>query len=103
MSRGRTSQDELQVGDVLDSWRVESYVPDRLLRLTLELKSGGRGQLEFEVTPNGSGSNIRQTASFRPSGLFGRLYWYGSYPLHLVIFPGMLRGIVARIEVPARD
>jgi len=46
MSRGRTSQDELQVGDVLDSWRVESYVPDRLLRLTLELKSGGRGHTE---------------------------------------------------------
>jgi len=102
LSRGRRSQNELKVGDVLDCWRVGSYEPDRLLRLELEMRSGGKGQLEFEVRDNGNGNGciIRQTASFKPSGFFGRLYWYGSYPLHLVIFPGMLNGIAARIREP---
>ncbi|MDE3139532.1 MAG: DUF2867 domain-containing protein, partial [Acidobacteriota bacterium] len=28
-------------------------------------------------------------------GLLGRLYWYGVAPFHGLVFPGMLRGIVA--------
>ena len=47
-----------------------------------------------EVEPSGLGSLIRQTAIFDPVGLFGQLYWYFLYPVHQMIFAGMLRGIV---------
>jgi hypothetical protein len=53
----------------------------------------GRAWLQFEVEPDGNGSTIRQTAEFDPVGLAGRLYWYGLYALHELVFAGMLRGI----------
>jgi hypothetical protein len=36
---------------------------------------------------------IRQTAIYDPRGLFGLAYWYGIYPLHELVFSGMLRSI----------
>jgi hypothetical protein len=57
------------------------------------MKVPGRAWLEFEITPSGSGSEIRQTASFDPLGVGGLLYWYFLYPVHHMIFDGMLSGI----------
>jgi hypothetical protein len=36
---------------------------------------------------------IRQTALFEPHGLAGLAYWYALYPIHSLIFAGMLRRI----------
>ena len=94
MRRGRRHPKELRVGDVLDCWRVEQLDPGRRLRLAAEMKLPGRAWLEFEVTEAARGSLIRQTAIFDPIGLGGLLYWYGIYPLHALIFRGMLNGIV---------
>ena len=93
LRRGRRDPETLQVGDALDFWRVEGFDADRLLRLVAEMKVPGRAWLEFEVTGDSSSSTIRQTAIFDPLGLFGLIYWYGLYPLHLWIFGGMLRKI----------
>jgi hypothetical protein len=54
----------------------------------------GRAWLQFEVELDGSGSIIRQTAIFDPVGVLGQLYWYFLYPVHQLVFAGMLRGIV---------
>jgi uncharacterized protein YbjT (DUF2867 family) len=93
MRRGRRSKESLAAGDTVDSWRVEAYEPDRLLRLVAEMKLPGRAWLQFEVEGDESGSVIRQTAIFDPVGLPGLVYWYGLYPIHKVIFKGMLRSI----------
>jgi uncharacterized protein YbjT (DUF2867 family) len=99
LRRGRRDPDQLAVGDALDSWRVEAYEPDRLLRLASEMSLPGRAWLEFEVeaSGDGQGSTIRQTAMFDPAGLLGLAYWYGVYPLHNRIFQGMLNGIARRV------
>ena len=96
--RGRRDHHNLQVGDVLDWWRVEEYEPDRVLRLLAEMKVPGRAWLQFEVEPTPQGSIIRQTAIFDPIGLGGLAYWYALYPLHALIFRGMLRAIAAHAE-----
>ena len=96
--RGRRDPEHLRVGDVLDWWRVEEYVPNQRLRLLAEMKVPGRAWLEFDVEPTADGATIRQTAIFDPVGLFGLAYWYSLYPLHAVIFRGMLRQIAARAE-----
>ncbi len=92
MRRGRRSATNLFVGDTIDFWRVETLEPNRL-RLAAEMKLPGRAWLEFEVTADGSTSTIRQTAIFDPVGLLGRAYWYALYPLHQLVFGGMLRAI----------
>jgi len=106
LRRGRRDPDHLTVGEPLDFWRVEAVEPDHLLRLRAEMKLPGRAWLQFEVEPDGSGSLIRQTALFKPRGLFGLIYWYGLYPIHAWIFGKMLRTI-ARLatdpEVPLRQ
>jgi len=93
LRRGRRDPDRLAVGDVLDWWRVEVFEPDRRLRLVAEMKLPGRAWLEFEVEPADRGSRLRQTATFHPAGLLGLAYWYGIYPLHALVFRGMLKGI----------
>jgi len=92
--RGRRDPVNIRVGDPLDFWRVEAFTPSRLLRLQAEMKVPGRAWLEFEVTGDGEGSTVRQTAIFDHVGLFGLVYWYTLYPLHQLIFAGMLRNLV---------
>ncbi|MEM7356930.1 MAG: SDR family oxidoreductase [Acidobacteriota bacterium] len=96
--RSRPDPENLQVGDALDWWRVEELQPNQCLRLIAEMKVPGRAWLEFKVHPSDSGSTIRQTAIFDSSGLLGLLYWYAIYPLHALVFRGMLRGIAQRAE-----
>jgi uncharacterized protein YbjT (DUF2867 family) len=95
MRRGRRDPEHVLPGDIIDGWRVEAVEPDRLLRLAAEMRLPGRAWLQFELEPDGRGTILRQTAIFDPLGLLGRLYWYLSYPIHQLIFEGMLRGIVS--------
>lgn len=99
--RGRRDPRALRVGDAVDFWRVEALEEDRLLRLHAEMKLPGRAWLQFEVEPHDGGSTIRQTAIFDPLGLPGLLYWYGIYPLHSLVFGGMLRGIARNVTDPS--
>ena len=96
--RARRDPENLRVGDVLDWWRVEEYEPPRRLRLAAEMKVPGRAWLEFEVQAHQDGSSIRQTAIFDPVGLAGLVYWYSLYPVHAVMFRGMLSQIAERAE-----
>lgn len=98
MRRGRRHPERLHAGDALDFWRVRDIEPNRVLRLSAEMKLPGRAWLQFEVDPTANGSRIRQTAIFEPVGLGGLAYWYGIYPLHALVFRGMLRSIAANAE-----
>ncbi len=86
--RGRTSETSLNAGDALDFWRV-LYADKSEGRLLLfaEMKLPGEAWLEFKI----QGDELVQTATFRPLGLYGRLYWYSVLPLHSIIFSGMIR------------
>jgi hypothetical protein len=101
LRRGRRDPENLRVGDTLDFWRVEAFEPPHRLRLTAELKLPGRAWLEFEVTGNRDQSTIRQTAIFDPLGLTGLAYWYTLYPLHQLVFSGLLRNIAKAAGGPS--
>lgn len=93
MRRGRRDPERLLPGDTVDCWRVEAMEPG-LVRLAAEMRLPGRAWLQFEVEDDdGGGARLRQTALFDPLGLAGLLYWYALYPIHQVVFAGMLRGI----------
>ncbi len=92
LRRGRNHINKLEVGDALDFWRVfyANKEEGRLL-LFAEMKLPGEAWLEFRVDQG----QMVQTATFRPKGLWGRLYWYSVLPFHGFIFKGMLKAIVA--------
>jgi uncharacterized protein YbjT (DUF2867 family) len=90
LRRGRTSKTSLEPGDALDFWRVlyANKTEGRLL-LFAEMKLPGEAWLEFRI----QNDQLIQTATFRPSGLWGRLYWFAVVPLHGIVFKGMLNAI----------
>lgn len=90
LRRGRTSANYINVGDSLDFWRVlyADKIEGRLL-LFAEMKLPGDAWLEFRIVEN----KLIQTATFRPRGLFGRLYWFSVLPFHGFIFKGMIQRI----------
>jgi len=98
LRRGRRHPRELLPGEALDFWRVEAIEPDHLLRLRAEMKVPGAATLQWEITPDGDGSRLVQTASFVPRGLSGVLYWYALYPIHKRIFSDLAKAIVRDAE-----
>lgn len=97
--RGRRSEKELLQGDPLDFWRVEEIEENKLLRLRAEMKLPGKAWLQFHVEENPEGSStLTQTAFYEPKGLWGLLYWYSVYPLHGIIFGGMIKSIKKSAE-----
>jgi len=94
MRRGRRDPVHLHVGDTLDFWRVEEVEEGRVLRLAAEMKVPGRAWLQFDLEPVSPGRTIvRQTAIFEPLGLSGLAYWYVLYPVHRLVFRGMLANL----------
>ncbi len=93
LRRGRRDPERLYPGDTVDYWRVEAMEPNRLLRLSAEMRVPGRAWLQFEVEAKDGGSIIHQTAIFDPGGLFGQVYWYALWPVHQYVFGGMLRAL----------
>ncbi|MFN3557593.1 MAG: SDR family oxidoreductase [Bacteroidales bacterium] len=88
LRRGRTHPDRIDPGDAVDFWRVlyASKAEGRLL-LFAEMKLPGEAWLEFRIADG----KLFQTATFRPRGLWGRMYWYAVVPFHHIIFRGLLR------------
>lgn len=90
LRRGRTHPDHLSTGDAVDFWRVllADKSQTRLL-LFAEMKLPGEAWLEFRIKEK----KLYQTATFRPKGLLGRLYWYMVFPLHGLVFNGLIRAL----------
>jgi len=95
MRRGRPDSETPLPGSTLDFWRVQIYDPERRLRLLAEMRVPGRAWLEFRAESRGGLTILRQIACFEPRGLRGLLYWYLLWPIHEVMFRGMLRRIAA--------
>ena len=92
LRRGRKDSHNLAPGDSLDFWRV--LVADRnekRLLLFAEMKLPGEAWLEFRI----ENDMLIQTATFRPLGLKGRLYWYSVMPFHELVFRGMINRIAS--------
>jgi uncharacterized protein YbjT (DUF2867 family) len=93
LRRGRKNQNEISAGEALDFWRVLiADKKEKRLLLFAEMKLPGDAWLEFRIDAE---NILHQTATFRPLGLWGRLYWYSVLPFHGFIFRGMLRNIAS--------
>lgn len=92
LRRGRTHPTHILPGDAIDFWRVLiASKEDRKMLLFAEMRLPGKAWLEFRVTEK----QLQQRATFKPNGWWGRMYWYGIYPLHVIVFRGMIKRIAA--------
>jgi uncharacterized protein YbjT (DUF2867 family) len=100
LRRGRRDADSVRVGEALDFWRVEAVEPSHLMRLRAEMKVPGKAWLQFEVKAQEHDTRplLTQTAFFAPKGLLGLVYWYALYPIHSMIFAGMLQKLAKRAK-----
>ncbi|WP_334058833.1 SDR family oxidoreductase [Polaribacter sp. P097] len=90
LRRGRRHPTELNAGDALDFWRVIYADKEKgKLLLYAEMILPGEAWLEFKIKDG----TLYQTATFRPHGIAGRLYWYSVVPFHWFIFNGMINKI----------
>ena len=96
--RGRSSEANLSENDIVDYYHVEALEPGRMLRLIAELKAPGQGWMEWRVVPDGAGSVLSQTAFFAPRGMLGFVYWYLLWPVHALVFAGLIRMIAWRVR-----
>lgn len=95
LRRGRTNTNTINTGDTLDFWRVLAADKDnKRLLLYAEMKLPGEAWLEFKILEKNRKNFLQQTATFRPKGLFGRLYWYSVLPFHHFVFDGMAKNLI---------
>ena len=97
LSRGRRTTGELRVGDALDFWKVADLKKNKRVLLVAQMKLPGKAWLEFSI----EGDRLVQTAHFYPNGLWGRLYWLITSPLHNLVFQDLAENIV--IEAKKMD
>jgi uncharacterized protein YbjT (DUF2867 family) len=89
--RGRTNKHDIHSGDALDFWRVlYANKEEGKLVLYAEMKLPGEAWLEFKIINN----TLYQSATFKPKGIWGKLYWYAVLPFHGFIFQGMLNKLI---------
>jgi hypothetical protein len=95
LQRGRTNLNILYSGDSVDFWRVllADRKTKRLLLYAVMLLPGV-AWLEFKIITRDHKYYLQQIASFRPSGLWGRLYWYAVFPFHHFVFDGMADNLI---------
>ena len=105
LRRGRRDPEAVRIGDAIDFWRVASVELDKRLLLRAEMKLPGRAWLLFETySHSGEQTRLVQTAFFAPKGLLGLAYWYLLYPLHRLIFAGMIRNLAQRaMEITMKE
>jgi len=95
LNRGRRHPTEIEVGDSIDFWRVvKADKQNGHLILYAEMKLPGEAWLEFNILDD----VLHQTATFRPKGIWGRIYWYTMLPFHFFIFGKMARSLAQKLE-----
>ncbi len=97
LNRGRRHPFEIQIGDSIDFWRV--ILADKVkghLILYAGMKLPGEAWLQFNTEQKNGKCFLIQTATFRPKGILGRLYWYALIPFHLFIFQRMAKALAGK-------
>lgn len=88
----------MRIGERVDFWIVSAYLDkpeQKVLTLKGRIKSPGNSWLQFaliEESPDKWKFTLR--AYFRPSRLFGHMYWYSLYFVHKYIFDTMIDNII---------
>ncbi len=90
---GRPDRSELEIGDMINGWKVINLEPNKQMTLLFGMKAPGLGRLTFTIHDSGNRRSIDVRAWWHPAGFCGLLYWFAMMPAHLFIFKGMAKRI----------
>jgi uncharacterized protein YbjT (DUF2867 family) len=94
----------LSASDSFDFWFVQELDVDRRLLLRAAMRMPGRAWLEFILAPAPHGKTLfRCCAWYEPRGLLGELYWWTLYPVHILIFRGLVRAVIRKALSARRE
>lgn len=97
LERGKTERKKPRPGDAIDFWRVLlADEKKRRFLLYSEMRLPGEAWLEHKIALIEEQWKLIITATFRPKGVFGRLYWFALLPMHKIIFNGMGKKIIKK-------
>ena len=96
LRRERRNNKSFTIGDTLDWWRVCDSIPNQMVKLESEMKLPGKAFLKFELFSKDNGILIKQTASFFTNKIAGILYWKILFPIHVIVFKGMISSIAKK-------
>ena len=80
------------------NWTVEVNEVNQQVVARLQNQIPGKNWIEWRVRHATSVTYLTQTVFFSPRGLPGFLYWYLSYPFHLISFRGLIKSIARQSE-----
>jgi len=95
-ARGRRSNTELRINDVVDFWRVEDLKINQMLLLRAEMKLPGKAWLKFNIDKEKDKNRISIKAYFFTQSIWGKIYWYMFLPFHRYIFFDIIHQVVKR-------
>ena len=96
LRRERRDNTSFTIGDTLDRRRICDSIPNQMVKLESEMKLPGKAFLKFELFPKNNGVVIKQTATFFTNKIAGILYWKTLFPIHVIVFKGMLSRIAKK-------
>lgn len=96
--RNARGKGELQVGDIVDWWRVEKIDPGHAITLLAEMRMPGLARFIVSLEEG----RLILKAEFQAAGFLGGLYWWATYPIHLIVFPKMLQRLKQLLEQPSQ-
>ena len=96
LRRGKVAANDVAVGQTLDFWTVVRVAPGSRITLRADMRLPGEAWLDLRVRNTELGVALDQTVAFDARGVFGVVYWFCLYPLHVLVFRGMLREIGSR-------
>jgi hypothetical protein len=94
--RGRKSQSQLKINDVLDFWRVEDLILDQKLLLRAEMRFPGKAWLEFNIKEEQAQRKLSIITYYHAQSLLKKIYWYLFLPFHHFLFRHLLEEIEKR-------
>lgn len=100
---GRPQRETLELGDLIDGWKVITLKPMRQLAMMFGMKAPGLGRLTFTIKDLGGRRSFDVRAWWHPAGFNGLLYWFVMMPAHLFIFRGMAKRMTTLAEQYDRE
>ena len=93
-SKGRKHQTQLNVNDYIDWWIVKQIKKPYLLKLHSQMKNPGNAWLTFQLKKiTHQQTQLTLIATFKPFNAIGTIYWFSLYPIHALLFTGLLKQI----------